>query len=569
MALKRIPSIFVPERVESVWLLSAELWKVASVGGLGKVVYNVAKELAKKGIEVKVIMPSHGRHLSDEYRKFLKLREMGLRAEGDRIGVDGRYYHYRLGFEEGELEGFKVILVKGLDYDTGRIIDNWIVYSMIEEKTSLFAKALEIYSLNAIQTNTVPSIIHINDWHTVLAGVKAKQIFEERRIIVPLVFSIHLLNQRSFPWHYASLEWSGIRDEPHYVWFPFRHVLKTYREIWDNYCRGDIEKFGMYESDLIISVSESYMREEILGRLGEWFREKCYVIYNGTDWELRETQEVLGKVFNTIDRRAIRQRILQNLWSIRVNIEDYLTAKILWENRWKTGIRDDYTIEPLSDGQLILYAGRLSYQKGLDILINAFKRVVNVFPDAKLVALGIPTGDYNYLYSIIEAFKEIRNNARLIVGRIDEVIYKALFYSSDVLVVPSRWEPFGIVAIEAMALGTPVIASRVGGLREIITDIREDKEKGNGLLVNVNEEDLSKGILTALSLIKFYETGNQEYLWVSELKGIDREFWEKVRKNAIRTVNEKFRWENIVNELLNAYRVALKIAENKALAWGS
>ncbi|MEM4138622.1 MAG: glycogen/starch synthase, partial [Sulfolobaceae archaeon] len=277
MALKRIPSLLIPDSIDSVWMLTVELWKVASVGGLGKVVYNLARELARQGIDVKVIMPSHGRHLSSEYRSLLNLKEINITAEGERIGVNGQYYHYKLGFEEGGLDGFKVVLVKGLDYETGKIIDNWVIYSEIEEKASLFAKAVEIYSLHSIPSN-IPSLIHIHDWHTVLAGVKAKQVFELRRIIIPLVFSIHLINQRGFPWHYASVEWSGIRDESHYVWFPFRHVLKSYREIWDVYSKGDIEKFGMYESDVIVSVSKSYLEDEILKRLGDWYREKCCVV---------------------------------------------------------------------------------------------------------------------------------------------------------------------------------------------------------------------------------------------------------------------------------------------------
>lgn len=170
---------------------------------MGPVVYNLGKELVKQGIKVTVIMPSHGRHLNDYYRSLLKLNEISLVAEGDRIGIDGKSYHYKLGFEHGNLDGMNVVLIKGLDYNTGRIIDSWNIYDNAMEKSSLLARAVEKYAKFSIP-NDIPSIIHVHDWHSVIAGVTAKFTFEARRVIVPLVFTVHLLNKVSAPWHYAS-----------------------------------------------------------------------------------------------------------------------------------------------------------------------------------------------------------------------------------------------------------------------------------------------------------------------------------------------------------------------------
>jgi starch synthase len=567
MALRRFPSLLVPEDIERVWIISMELWKVASVGGLGKVVYFIAKELSKMNIKVTVIMPSHGRHLNNEFRNFLDLVNLNLRAEGDRIGLDGKYYRYSLGFEKGNLDGFEIILVKGLDYTTGIIFDEWIIYKNIEEKSSLLAKAVEILALNSLPDN-LPSLVHIHDWHSVLAGVKVKQVFESRRIIIPLVFTIHLLNKRSFPWHYASLEWSGIRDESHYVWFPYKHLLKTYREIWDAFSSGFIEKFGIFESDLVISVSETYYKDEIEKFIGMDIRDKLCVLHNGTDWSVNEVKSIAKRIFGTEIREVVKKNLLENLWIIKAIPEDYTTAKIMWENRHKIGVNDDWTLRSLADGELLIFAGRMVYQKGIDVLLRAFEDVIKIFQDARLLILGIPSDDYNLLFYMIEMISKMRDNVRIILGKINEEIYKLFFYSAITLIMPSRWEPFGITSIEAMALGTPVIGSNIGGLREIIIDIRENPN-GNGILVTpANEDELKNAIIASIALYKYSKTKDENYLKYVKFK-LDKNFdWEKLRINSIISVEERFRWDKIIRKLLNCYNKALKNAEHRALAWG-
>ncbi len=564
--MKRIESFWIPDKADKVWMISFELLNIASMGGLGNAVYNLSKALVNNGIDVTVIMPSHGRHLNDYYRSKLRLTELPIASIGNRKGSDGNTYPYKLGFEKGELDGIKIVLVKGLDYATGKVMDSWGIYDYTMEKSALLARAMESYVSN-IQFNDIPSIIHVNDWHSVLAGVKAKFAFEERRIIVPLMYTVHLLNKVGAPWHFASEDWAGLENYDHYIWMVSRHVLYKTKTLWD-ICDGKVEKFGCYEADSVASVSKNYLTYDVFQFVGNMMENKSCVTYNGTDWTIQEVEDYARKNLGTINRKEIRSRLFSSLPNTRVIPDDYTSGNMLWNNRWRIGIRDDWTYEPLQDGPLVIFTGRIVYQKGIDLLLRAFRQVVNEIWNAKLVVLGIPAGDYGLLQDVIDRSAEIKDNVRLVVGKIDFNIYKLWHYASSVFTVPSRWEPFGINAIESMAVGTPVVASSLGGLAESIIDIRWSPE-GTGFLSEPNSIDsLAKLLKNAIYLSLAEEYGDSNYLnKVDLVKVSDIKFWSKVRQNSINRVDANFRWNVVAKEALSCYEKSILMAKYRGLAF--
>ncbi|MBO9099499.1 MULTISPECIES: glycosyltransferase [unclassified Rhizobium] len=106
----------------------------------------------------------------------------------------------------------------------------------------------------------------------------------------------------------------------------------------------------------------------------------------------------------------------------------------------------------------VLYAGRLDYQKGVDVLLKAVEGL-----DDRLVLrlAGDAAVGSNLLPTTLPAGVEK-------LGWLDRKEVSAQMKSCDILIVPSRWEGFGLVAIEAMRLGKPVAASTVGGLKDIV-----------------------------------------------------------------------------------------------------
>jgi glycosyltransferase involved in cell wall biosynthesis len=116
-------------------------------------------------------------------------------------------------------------------------------------------------------------------------------------------------------------------------------------------------------------------------------------------------------------------------------------------------------------GPLVLFLGRVTLQKGPDWFVEAARRVLDVEPAATFVLAG--TGDM--LPRAIERAAELGIAHRMLFpGFVDRERASALFAAADVFVMPSVSEPFGIVPLEAMDRGVPVIVSRQSGSAELL-----------------------------------------------------------------------------------------------------
>jgi glycogen(starch) synthase len=115
----------------------------------------------------------------------------------------------------------------------------------------------------------------------------------------------------------------------------------------------------------------------------------------------------------------------------------------------------------------LLFAGRLEYEKGVQTLLEAIPLVARDLPWARLRVVGRGT----YAGELRRRTGELGLEGRVrFDGFVDAERLRELYLSSDAVVVPSLYEPFGLVALEAMASGVPVVASDTGGLRELVED---------------------------------------------------------------------------------------------------
>ncbi len=119
----------------------------------------------------------------------------------------------------------------------------------------------------------------------------------------------------------------------------------------------------------------------------------------------------------------------------------------------------------LIEEQIVAYIGRLVPEKGVNVLLGAVKPVLEKMPNTKFVVAG--EGWHRNELQRITKELEIEEKV-LFTGYLPEEDFLAYFNVSDILVVPSTYEPFGIVALEGMATKTPIIVSDVGGLSEIV-----------------------------------------------------------------------------------------------------
>ena len=115
--------------------------------------------------------------------------------------------------------------------------------------------------------------------------------------------------------------------------------------------------------------------------------------------------------------------------------------------------------------KLILYVGRSDPLKGIDCLIEA----VSLLPDRQDLCVMI-VGENDYAGSDFKTMLDtlgMRNYVRF-AGRIEHSLLPLYYNAADILAIPSRYESFGLVALEALACGTPVVTTPVGAMESII-----------------------------------------------------------------------------------------------------
>jgi glycogen(starch) synthase len=181
----------------------------------------------------------------------------------------------------------------------------------------------------------------------------------------------------------------------------------------------------------------------------------------------------------------------------------------------------------LPEEKIILYVGRLVYEKGIHILINAAPKILS-----KVNAKFIIVGSGYMKEQLLNIVRSMRLEHKVLFeGFMDEASLFRLQKIADVSVVPSLFEPFGIVALEAMAAKSPVVASDTGGLSEII------------------EHDVSG--------VKVYSNNPDSLAWGITKVLQDDAYARSLRENAYRRIQEKYDWAKIAKATKSIYEGVL------------
>lgn len=180
---------------------------------------------------------------------------------------------------------------------------------------------------------------------------------------------------------------------------------------------------------------------------------------------------------------------------------------------------------------LLLYVGRLVPEKGPQVLLESINSVLSEFPTAKMVFAG--SGPLEGFLKE-EVFRNGLGKVVEFAGHLGDDELRDLYSRAWVAVFPSSYEPFGIVALEAMASGTPCVVGDTGGLSEIV----EDGSTG----YKVRPDD-PYGLSRILRLL----LGDEEKRYY-------------VAENAKRVVRARYSWKDVATSTLSVYRRILEIS---------
>ncbi|OPX42632.1 glycogen synthase [Ruminiclostridium hungatei] len=177
-----------------------------------------------------------------------------------------------------------------------------------------------------------------------------------------------------------------------------------------------------------------------------------------------------------------------------------------------------------SNEKIVFFVGRLVNEKGVHVLLNAIPKILCNYNDVKFVIAGKGP----CLNNLIELSRELDILHKVyFTGFVSEEVLLKLYKCSNIAVFPSTYEPFGIVALEGMVAGIPVVVSDVGGLSEIVNH-REDGMK----FFSENSNSLADSILELLK---------------------DTVLSESISAKAIQKVQELYNWDSITDAMLKEY----------------
>ncbi len=195
------------------------------------------------------------------------------------------------------------------------------------------------------------------------------------------------------------------------------------------------------------------------------------------------------------------------------------------------GLERDYDFRrkyAMDNEKIILFMGRLVYEKGVQHLISAMPKILDGYHDAKLIVAG-KGAMLDQLKEQVDAMG--LGNKVYFTGYLNAKQVSKMYKCADVSVFPSTYEPFGIVALEAMLAGVPTVVSDVGGLNEIVEHRVDGMKSYAG-----NPNSLADSILELL---------------------LNPELCDKITKKAKQKVKNEYNWAKIAQDTYFTYEKAI------------
>lgn len=467
-----------------VLFLASEAVPFIKTGGLADVAGSLPKELIKKDVDVRVVLPLYS-SIDEIYRS--KMEKVG------EFYVDLDWKHQYAGIYSIKWDSVTYYFIDNLEY-----FDRPSPYGYDDdaERFIFFSKAATLMSK---EIGFKPDIIHSNDWHTALVNVyvndfrKGDDFFND----IKTLFTIHNLKyQGVFDSGYLTL--TGLDG-----YYFNEHDLKYFDAV--NFMKG-----GIVHSNLFNTVSENYAREIQYPFYGE-----------GLDGVIRKYQDKLSGIINGLDYDVWNPETdsyIDYNYNIK-SIEDKAKNKAALQKLYNLPVRDD--------AALIGICSRLTAMKGFDLVRYILDELLQ--EDIQIVVIG--TGDYTYeeMFKYFEWKYPEKVAARIYYD--NEESHK-LYAGCDFLMMPSISEPCGISQLIAMRYGTLPIVREAGGLRDTVIAYNEFTNEGTGYsFENINAHEL---LFVTRKAIEVFKNEKDKHNKLIENAMKERNDWQKSSEKYIK-----------------------------------
>lgn len=407
--------------MSKVCIVAAEAVPFVKTGGLADVAGVLPFEVQRKDLAITVILPQHA--------------ALAL-PEGSALQHVGEY-PVRLGWRQQtcrvsrlDWEGMTYYFI-GNDYYFNRPQ----VYGETDdaERYAFFSRAvLEVLS----QLGEMPDILHCHDWHTALIPVWLATEYRSRQPYAgcKTLLTLHNIKYQGL---FGAELLTDMLDLPSAFAAPAEMGL---------YGGISFLKGGIRYADWLTTVSPTYAREIVDEPCGE-----------GLQDILAARQAVLTPLLNGIDR----QRYNPAADAALPRPFDGRSLKRRRDN--KTALQAALALKPQADSLLLGYVGRLVPEKGAALLLEALPSLMAA--GQQLIVLGVGDSGLATAWQLAAAAYP---GQLCVKPHFDEVLARQMFGGADVLLVPSQYEPCGLVQMMAMRYGCLPLVHHVGGLKDTV-----------------------------------------------------------------------------------------------------
>jgi starch synthase len=470
-----------------VLFAASEAVPFAKTGGLADVIGSLPKELAKQGLDVRVILPKYGDIPAHFTQKMETVAIFNLQ-----MGWRSLY----CGILKLEHEGITFYFV---DHENYFLRSGCYGYNDDAERFAFFCRAV----LDCIpHIDFMPDIIHCHDWQTGMIPVlyRAHFSYQPAYAHIKTVITVHNLKYQGVFGKEQFMDFFTLGPE-HFGGFAL-----------ELHGGASFLKGGLLYSDVITTVSPTYAQEIQTPYFGE-----------NLDGLLRSQNHRLHGIVNGIDYEEMDPMTDPHL---EVNYRDSIIKKRLN----KTKLQEKLGLPVSKDIPLIGIVTRLVEQKGLSLIEHVIEDLMKL--DAQWVILG--TGEHRYEQLFRWAADRYPDKMSTHIN-FNETMARQIYAGSDMFLMPSQFEPCGIGQLIAMRYRSVPIVRETGGLKDTVISYQDETGIGTGFsFTNFNAHDLLYTVKRAVGLYQ------DSQVWSKILANIKKKdfSWRKSAQQYVSLYNQ-------------------------------
>ncbi len=489
----------------NILFVASEAAPYAQVGGLGEVMRSLPVALRGLGHDVRTFIPRYG--VMDTKAFPLELEASNLKMIAPELDPNGLLVCNVLKHldEKGNTLAY---FLENMEYYEKRAN----VYGYSDDTTRWLLLSRGVLEFIK-QSPWKPDIIVSSDWQTgFVPNLLATEYQSDPELSkIATVHTIHnLKHQGMFDQHFISeIEYdSGQGPLP-----PFFD-----KDIW----KLNGARRGILFADVVNTVSPTYAKEIMAKEFGEML-----------DEVLRERQARVFGILNGINTAMLdpeRDAVLAKPFSAG-KLRNRVANKTALQKR--LGLTED------DDAFVVAFVGRLDNQKGIDLLQNVAGAMLQNLA-TQLIVLGDGNNDDKLYFQNLQRQHPGKVVAEL---RFDADLPRQIFAGADALLVPSAFEPCGLVQMEAMRYGAIPIVRKVGGLADSVADYVPGVGEGTGFVFEKYDH-----LALLIAIVRAYETYK------------NKKAWSALVKHAMMA---DFSWDKSAQEYVILFKTAVQLHQQK------